>query len=108
MAKAVMVEEFGDVPAAEPHLDLVGPHLRVRAQRRGQLLCVTGERARARVPAGPADVQRLGDGPHGERAGPPGLLAQPPQVRDPSRQPVARIALGQPAVAAGGPPAPPR
>lgn len=94
-----LVGEFGPAPAAEPHLDLVHAHRPVGPQRLGELLWSAGEGPAAHVPAGRADVQRLADGAHGERALDTCLFAQLPYPCDLRGQPVPRIPLRQPAVA---------
>jgi hypothetical protein len=50
-------------------------------------------------------VERLGDGPDGERSFAAGLRPQPPYPLDLRGQPVAGVALGQPSVALEGGPA---
>ena len=68
-------------------------------------LRLAGERAAPHVPAGLAHVQRLGDGADLDGLGDARRLAQRAQPGDLRGQPVPRVALRQPAVAADGRPA---
>ncbi|KJY45469.1 hypothetical protein VR46_14610 [Streptomyces sp. NRRL S-444] len=93
------------VAAAEADLDLVHAERPVLAEGLGDRLRLAGEGAAAGVPAGLADVQRLGDRAELDGVRDPGPGAELLDPGDLARQPVARVALREPAVAANGGPA---